>query len=169
MPVSPQSLANLRPDLAPRWQPGHSGNPSGRSKLEFLVREHLEKDNARGLKSLIGILYEMAHEKGKNAVAAAKLLLDRGYGIAQEAQEKPEGGLVINVVTGVTKTIEPLKANVEGPEVRTTANMSNAETAQAIDNTPVAEQSGIIGNQDNASTGQTDSIAKDSASHSTTV
>jgi hypothetical protein len=56
------------------WKPGQSGNPKGRppegDKIVLLAREH----TAAAIEALVRSL------TGKNAVAAASALLDRGWG-----------------------------------------------------------------------------------------
>ena len=37
----------------PLWQPGHSGNPSGRHKLEGMIQDALERDERKELRKII--------------------------------------------------------------------------------------------------------------------
>ena len=60
---------NLRP-----WKPGQSGNPGGRPKgIARLAREH-------GDKALNVLVSALDDDDGRIRIAAAREILDRGYG-----------------------------------------------------------------------------------------
>src|SRR4051794_10690210 len=75
--TNPISLANLRP-----FARGVSGNPGGRprsiAKVEELAREHTEAAVA----TLAAIMTD-GHAPASSRVAAASVLLDRGWGRAR--------------------------------------------------------------------------------------
>lgn len=78
MPVSPKSLANLKP-----CKPGEVRNPGGRPRVPEDV-----KQMARGLApEAIQTLAEIMRDKDATAparVSAASIILDRGYGKAPQ-------------------------------------------------------------------------------------
>ena len=83
-----------------RFVKGQSGNPGGRPKslvdMQALARSHTEA----AIEALVLALNEKA-----SRVAAASVLLDRGWGKAATILESGPGGLTIQVVTGVPRAI----------------------------------------------------------------
>ena len=79
------------------FQPGQSGNPSGRPKVNGELQELARKHTGAALKALIEALTD---ERLK--VQAASALLDRGWGKPAQALTGGDGGdLMIQIVTGV--------------------------------------------------------------------
>lgn len=66
------------------FKKGQSGNPGGRPKVVAEVRELAREHTEKALKTLVEI---MSDQKAHNAarVAAAKEILDRGYGRAPQS------------------------------------------------------------------------------------
>ena len=100
MPVNPKSLENLA--KGKRFGIDKAGgNRGGRSILEKVIRDALEANDFENLKATVGSLIEVVKEGGKGAASAASVLYDRGYGKVIQPVDVPEGGLTIQVVTGV--------------------------------------------------------------------
>jgi hypothetical protein len=67
-----RSLANLKP-----FQPGKSGNPGGRSKVQIDIRDAARAHTREAIRTLVLV---MRNGKPGEAAMAANSLLDRGYG-----------------------------------------------------------------------------------------
>jgi hypothetical protein len=80
------------------FQKGQSGNPGGRPKLLAHVRDLAREHTEDAIRELATILTSGEHEASR--VAAAKELLDRGWGKAAQALtgEDGEGPIVVKVV-----------------------------------------------------------------------
>ena len=63
------------------WKPGQSGNPSGRPKEVGEIRELARQHTAASIKVLAQGLKD---ENGRTRIAAAEVLLDRGWGKATQ-------------------------------------------------------------------------------------
>lgn len=63
-----------------QWQPGQSGNPSGRPKDTAAMRAVKEAAQAHSLAALEVIVAALEDEDAKIRLKAAELLLDRGIG-----------------------------------------------------------------------------------------
>lgn len=81
----------------PNWKPGQSGNPGGRPKGEPEVRALARKYGPRAIIRLSEIAES---ENERAAVAAAQVLLDRGFGKATQGIEltMPNGALEISIL-----------------------------------------------------------------------
>lgn len=107
MAVNPKSLENLA--KGKRFEPGKTGNPSGRGVLEGLIRRAMEENDHEKLKTVVDTLYaegvigsarstkdgETYYVKNMEAI---KILLERGYGKVVQPIETPEGGLIIQII-----------------------------------------------------------------------
>jgi len=63
------------------WKPGQSGNPSGRPKEVGEIRELARQHTAASIRVLAAGLKD---ENGRTRIAAAEVLLDRGWGKATQ-------------------------------------------------------------------------------------
>jgi HEAT repeat protein len=70
------------------FQPGVSGNPSGRPKSDFRLKELAREHTDKAIETLVMAL---ADSNGRTRVAAAEALLDRGYGRPPQHHELEAG------------------------------------------------------------------------------
>jgi len=70
------------------WKPGQSGNPKGRPKavndVALLARQH----GPAAVEKLAELMHHSKDERVQ--VAAAKILLDRGYGAVKQIEDIPD-------------------------------------------------------------------------------
>ena len=69
--------AKAQSDMPWRFQPGKSGNPSGRPKIANNIREIARDHTETAIRALVEVVEDKDHPQ---RVAAANALLDRGYG-----------------------------------------------------------------------------------------
>ena len=67
-----------------RFKPGRSGNPGGRPKAEFRVRELAQENTVEAVETLVEV---MRTGRPGERLAAAVALLDRGWGRPAQAVE----------------------------------------------------------------------------------
>jgi hypothetical protein len=76
-----------------KFEKGQSGNPSGRPKTDFRVKELAREYTEQAITALVDAL---ADERTR--VAAAIALLDRGYGKPAQALTGEDGGAIVQEV-----------------------------------------------------------------------
>jgi hypothetical protein len=76
-------LANLKP-----FQPGKSGNPGGRSKVQIDIRDAARAHTREAIRTLVLV---MRNGKPGEAAMAANSLLDRGHGKPAQALAVVDG------------------------------------------------------------------------------
>ncbi|MCA3247413.1 MAG: hypothetical protein ING29_13150 [Azospirillum sp.] len=87
------------------WKKGKSPNPGGRPKDAFGLAKEARKHGPDAIKVLVSLM-KSEDQAGKTRVAAAQVLLDRGYGKPIQAHEvtgKDGAPIQFNVVTGVPR------------------------------------------------------------------
>lgn len=78
-----------------RFEKGQSGNPGGRPKENIEVRELAREQTARAVERLV---FWLNSDNAKASVAAAQVLLDRGWGKAvQHIESKAVGRYVVRI------------------------------------------------------------------------
>lgn len=86
----------------PGWQKGTSGNPGGRRKQDYRIKDLAQEHTELALRRLAEIA-ENTENLGA-AVAAATALLDRGWGKPAQSVDmthaSPDGGPVRLVING---------------------------------------------------------------------
>jgi hypothetical protein len=84
---------NLRP--RPQWQPGRSGNPSGRPKLLVEISRLDRSYCPDAIEKLAKIMLD-SRSKPRDVIAAANVILDRGLGRPTQAlvHISPDGDMV---------------------------------------------------------------------------
>lgn len=87
--ISEKAAAKRRP-LGRPFEPGKSGNPSGRPKV---AHELASAFQAHGLEALEVLLAVMRNRKarGQDRIRAAEVILERGFGKALQPIGGPEG------------------------------------------------------------------------------
>jgi hypothetical protein len=85
-----------------RFQPGTSGNPGGRHKgcaeVAALARQH----GPEAVETLVSIMRDES-KSPQARIAAASVILDRGYGKPMQALRHEGLGTVLQVVTGILR------------------------------------------------------------------
>lgn len=91
------------PEGATPFQPGQSGNPSGRPKKLKALEEMLENilgEDKDGVTAAEAILMKLRQKAASGDIKAAEVLLDRYYGKAKQFMEVygKDGAPLINIV-----------------------------------------------------------------------
>lgn len=89
------------------FQPGRSGNPSGRAKLPDAFKELARKQSKRALERIIELV-ESTDERV--AIMAAKEVLDRAYGKTKPAEDEDDNAKK-NVTINILRYTEPNAGN----------------------------------------------------------
>jgi hypothetical protein len=82
-------------DSAGRWM--SSGNPEGRPTVALEIREKAREYEPEAIERLV---YWMRSGDAQNSIAAAKTLLDRGYGKSVQLLGSPNGAPLVNINMG---------------------------------------------------------------------
>jgi hypothetical protein len=103
--ISPATVAR---DAAGKFQKGVSGNPGGRPTAAIEVRE-LAREH--GPEAIARLLMWMRGGDAQSSIAAAKILLDRGYGKSiQHVAGNVSGGALVNLNFNGTTVTTPEEA-----------------------------------------------------------
>ena len=78
------STASGKPKRGKPFEPGKSGNPTGRPKIEGDVRALAQEHGPEAMMRLVGL---MSDENPRVAVVACQAVLDRAYGKAPQSVE----------------------------------------------------------------------------------
>lgn len=79
-----------------KWAPGHSPNPGGRPKALTAVVEAARKEGVASIMALVAIRDDVAAAEAAR-IAAARELLDRGFGKATVGMPGDEGEQISRV------------------------------------------------------------------------
>lgn len=83
--ANPNPVRKPTPEnLAPRWTPGQSGNPSGISKLQRQIKFLAQKYGEECIEFLVNMMRNEDAET-KDRIACARELLNRGFGAPQQS------------------------------------------------------------------------------------
>jgi hypothetical protein len=115
-----------------------SGNPNGRPTASFEVREMAREHGPEAIERLV---YWMRSGDSQSSLAAAKILLDRGYGKSMQMLGSPNGAPLVNINMGSA----PISSAAEAARVyaeilgNPTVDMSNIVFALPAPSAVVAE------------------------------
>jgi hypothetical protein len=95
-------------DARGRFLKGVSGNPGGQHVLTADVRDAARQ---HGIEAIERLVYWMRSGDSQSSIAAAKILLDRGYGKALQVIGSPNGAPLVSIALGAApRTAEELQA-----------------------------------------------------------
>jgi hypothetical protein len=92
-----KSKQRPKPPIGKRWTKGVSGNPSGRPKEVKEVKELARSHMPSAIETLAKIMTD-PHQLGRTRVAAAEVLLNRGYGTPHQSIDLTGDGVMLPVV-----------------------------------------------------------------------
>lgn len=121
--VGKPSRVNGASSPSTQFQPGRSGNPSGRKKITEDVKAFAKAHSIEAIKCVLDVMRATADDRVK--LAAAQTILDRGYGrpapsadpdeiksgVTIQIVQMPAAGPLADNVSRETKTIEHDGAN----------------------------------------------------------
>jgi hypothetical protein len=103
-PSSEPPRSNGKPST--RWKKGQSGNPRGRPKSDFKLRDLAQAHCREGLEKLVKIMRD-PKTKPETVLAAVGMLWDRGFGRAPAS-------LDVNHSLGIADEFEALLRQIQG-------------------------------------------------------
>jgi hypothetical protein len=126
--IASKTLANLKPRRGgnPAWKKGVSGNPKGRPKAAYDVAEMCREWTPQAVAALGEALKDP-----KLKVAAATVLLDRGFGRPRQVIETPEGSSPILLHLAAAQIVSA--ELVTALEQRSTPPMINGHAEDSSD------------------------------------
>jgi hypothetical protein len=104
-----KSAPLLGRDASGKFIKGFSGNPQGQPVIQKEIRELAR---THGPEAIARLVFWMRSADSQSSIAAAKILLDRGFGKSVQPLSSPNGGALVNITVGSEpiRTPEQLQA-----------------------------------------------------------